>query len=62
MKKKLKKQTEKSTGMAALADGNMGMETMRSAMFDPSGTWTGTPFTGEFYTEDLMPEQDVDDL
>ena len=60
MKKQDKKYKEKSTGMSALADGNMG--DMQSFLFDPNGSWTGVPYYG-FMGEDLIePEQDVDDL
>ena len=60
MKKNDKKYKEKSTGMSALADGNMG--DMQSFLFDPNGSWTGVPYYG-FMGEDFdEPEQDVDDL
>lgn len=61
MKKKNKKQTTKSTGMGALADGNMG-SLMQSALFDPNGAWTGSPYVGQVDPDLIAPEQDVDDL
>ena len=39
MKKKKKKYANKSTGMPALADGNMGNFSMKNAMYDPNGMW-----------------------
>ena len=61
MKKQDKKYKEKSKGMSALADGNMG-NNMANYMFDPNGSCTGTPYFGFMGNEFLEPEQDVDDL
>ena len=61
MKNKEKKSKRKSTGMSALADGNMG-NNMQSFLFDPNGSWTGNPYYGYMGDEFLGPEQDVDDL
>ena len=61
MKKQNKKYKEKSKGMSALADGNLG-NNMGNFLFDPNGSWTGTPYVGLMGEEFMDPEQDVDDL
>ena len=61
MKKQDKNYKEKSKGMSALADGNMG-NNMANYLFDPNGSWTGNPYFGYMGDEFLEPEQDVDDL
>jgi hypothetical protein len=61
MKTQNKKNKEKSTGMSALADGNLG-NNMQNFLYDPNGSWTGTPYFGLMGSEFLDPEQDVDDL
>ena len=61
MKKQNNQFNVKSKGMSALADGNMGPN-MQNYLYDPNGSWTGTPYFG-YIDEDFMdPEQDVDDL
>ena len=61
MKKQNKRNNQKSTEMSALADGYMG-NFMQSRLFDPNGSWTGTPYYGYLDEDFLDPEQDVDDL
>ncbi len=62
MKKKYKKNKNQSTGMPALADGNLGTF-MQASLFDPNGSYTGRPFVGGLGEMDFEePEQDVDDL
>ncbi len=62
MKKKHKKNTEKPTALSAIANGNMGSYPMISSLYDPNGSWTGTPFSADTLMDIEGPEQDVDDL